>query len=115
MVSITKSLGLKGDVVSSMSLGETAAAGVVGGVLAGMETAFIPANIPTPIVAIGNVAAGLALKSAIGGSIGGIVGNGLTMTGAVTLGQWGAAFIMSLINGGSSAPAEDGEASAALF
>lgn len=111
MASIKKTLGLEGDVVSSMSLGETAVAGVVGGVVSGLETTMLPASIPTPLIGLGNVAAGLALKGAIKGTAGNVLGNALTITGAVGLGQWGANFLMNMLGvGGAQAVAGDSSA-----
>jgi hypothetical protein len=110
MASIKKTLGLEGDVVSSMSLGETAVAGVVGGIVSGLETTMLPSTLPTPIIGIGNVAAGLALKGMIKGSAGNVLGNALTITGAVGLGQWGANFLMDMLGVGSQAVAGDSSA-----
>lgn len=110
MASIKKTLGLEGDVVSSMSLGETAVAGVVGGVVSGLETSMLPANIPTPVIGIGNVAAGLAIKGMIKGTPGNVLGNALTITGAVGLGQWGANFLMNMLGVGTQAVTGDSSA-----
>ena len=110
MASIKKTLGLEGDVVSSMSLGETAVAGVVGGVVSGLETTMLPSTIPAPLIGIGNVAAGLALKGMIKGTAGNVLGNALTITGAVGLGQWGANFIMDMVGLGSQTVTGDSSA-----
>mgnify|MGYP006976582443 FL=1 len=113
MASIKKTLGLEGDVVSSMSLGETAIAGVVGGIVSGVETSMLPSSIPTPIIGIGNVAAGLALKGMIKGTAGNVLGNALTITGAVGLGQWGANFLMDMLGVGAQAVTGDSSANMA--
>lgn len=113
MASIKKTLGLEGDVVSSMSLGETAIAGVVGGIVSGVETTMLPSSIPTPIIGIGNVAAGLALKGMINGTAGNVLGNALTITGAVGLGQWGANFLMNILGVGAQAVTGDSSANMA--
>lgn len=110
MASIKKSLGLEGDVVTGMTLAETAAAGVVGGVVSGLESTMLPASIPVPLIGIGNVAAGLALKGAIKGTAGNVLGNALTITGAVGLGQWVANYAMDVLGMGSQAVAGDSSA-----
>ena len=116
MASITKSLGLSGDVVSGMTLPETALTGVVAGVANTMIGRFIPEFIPAPIVNIAEVAGGVALKGAIGGKAGLIAGNALAITGAVGLGQFAASFIMNLIGGNAtSGEAETSEPSAIVY
>ena len=115
MANIAKSIGLTGDVVSSMTMVETAITGIFAGVANQFIGGMVPSSIPGPLVNLGEVAGGLAVKSAIGGKAGLIAGNALTITGAVGLGQVAASAIMGLFGGNMNSGADTAESSALVY
>lgn len=100
--------------VKSMSLLETAGAGIIGGVVNGLAVGMLP-NINPWLIAGGEIVAGAVAGGIIGGKVGDMAQSGLIITGMAKVSDALVNTGRAMLGGASQASAGNGNAKTNLY